>query len=106
MRSQIVAILLLPTLFSIAAVGSSREPEVRAPISREDVRQIIRALRDVTPKPVTFIGTVYNTRWPHHTRSDIVSVLMGPDEELTGDSYKLEKKDGRWQITGKGHWIH
>jgi hypothetical protein len=104
MRIPTVAALLLLTVCSAAVAG--RQPEVNAPISRDDVRGIIAALRVITPKPVTLISSVYNPRWPHHTRSDIVSVLMGPSEELTGDSYTLEKKDGRWQITGKGTWIH
>jgi hypothetical protein len=106
MRLHTVFTLVSVILFATGGFASAREPEVRAPISHEDVRQIIRTIRAVTPKPVTFIDTVYNDKWPHHPRFDIVRVNMGEDSGTgKGDVYIVEKKKGRWQITGKTFWI-
>ncbi len=82
-------------------------PDIYGAISKEDVREIIAAIRVVSSKPITFIDSrVYNPRWPHEPRNDIAHVSMGSEDKVTGDSYTIEKKDGRWRITDRGRWIH
>jgi len=97
-----------------------------APISRDDVRQISRVIRNVTSKPIVVIlgvdedrhlpGTI-NTgksfmldlktgkRTPRYTHTDVVSVYMTYKDRSHVDVYEVRKVAGRWKIESKKDWF-
>jgi hypothetical protein len=113
------------------AVCAIADPRVTAPISRDDVKQIVAVVRAATPEPILSIDPVY-TKEPRpgaipqkatelgpisagkvqnksivtYIPTDQVSVRTGSERNLKGGSYKLQRVDRTWKIVFRSSWIH
>ena len=108
-----------------AATARAELPPCSAPISQSDIRQVCRAVRHVTTKPILVImaviedtqvpgavaGQAYiedmttGKRTPHYTRTDLVSVYMRYTDRSHVDLYTVRKVRGRWRIEEKTDWF-
>ena len=109
--------------FSASAVAET--PPSAAPISRSDVRQITRVVRNVSNKPIRLImdvtedsyvpgavtGHAYaldtktGKRIARYTRTDLVSVYMHYTDRSHVDVYTVRKVRGRWKVVSKDDWF-
>jgi hypothetical protein len=101
-------------------------PPCAAPISRDDIWQISRAIRRVTSKPILMImsideekrvpgavvtghsyllDTKTGERKDQYTRTDLVSVYMRYTDRSHVDIYIVRKLRGRWKIEEKKDWF-
>lgn|GEM_PF-3698080 len=108
--------------FAVAADSLS----CAAPISRDDIRQISRAIRSVTAKPILMImGADEEKRVPgsvvtghsylldtktgkrkyQYTRTDLVSVYMRYTDRSRVDVYIVRRLRGQWKIEEKKDWF-
>lgn len=121
-RMRIVIVCVAVT-FATSAVAES--PPCAAPISRSDVRQISRAIRDVTNKSILVImdvtedsyvpgavtGHAYKEdvktgkRIARYTRTDLVLVYMHYSNRSHVDVYTVRKVGGRWKVESKKDWF-
>ncbi len=109
----------------LAATAVAELPPCSAPISQSEVRQVCRAVRRVTAKPILVImgviedshvpaavvGQAYNMdmtsgkRTPLYTRTDLVSVYMRYTDRSHVDVYTVRKARGRWRVEEKADWF-
>ena len=120
-----IAVILISLILSAGAVAAD-PPPCAAPISRDDIRQISRAIRSVTAKPILMImSTDEEKRVPgsvitghsylldtktgkqkdRYTRTDLVSVYMSYTDRSHVDVYVVRKLRGQWRIEEKKHWF-
>lgn len=110
---------------AMAAAAVAADPPCSAPISRNDVREIVRVIRSVTAKPILVIvgaheekfvpgavtGHAYlldtktGKRTDQFTRTDLVSVYMRYTDRSHVDVYTVRKVRGRWKIEKKVNWF-
>ena len=121
-------ILLLACLFALPRATAVAElPPCEAPITRSDVRQITRAIRSVTKKPILVIaGVTADHRVPgaivsqtyiedvnsgkrtptnQYTRTDLVSVYMRYTDPAHVDVYTARKVREGWKVESKRDWF-
>jgi len=116
-----IRIIIVCAAATFAASAVAEVPPCEAPISRSDVRQIARVIRDVTKKPILVIlgvtedsyvpgavtGNAYTLdtrtgkRTPLYIRTDLVSVYMRYTDRSHVDAYTVRKLRGRWKIESK-----
>ncbi|MEY2574918.1 MAG: hypothetical protein QOF80_405 [Verrucomicrobiota bacterium] len=120
-----IAIILTSLTLSAGAVAAD-PPPCAAPISRNDTRQISRAIRRVTAKPILMImstdeekrvpgsvvtghsyllDTKTGKRKDLYTRTDLVSVYMHYKDRSHVDVYLVRKLRGQWKIEEKKDWF-
>jgi hypothetical protein len=106
MRSLLAigVVILSSAWMPLESVAAPTTPEVQAPISREDVRQITQTLKSVSRHRITIIGSVRSQKWPFPLLTDTVNVWMSSDT-ITGDAYTMRKVAGKWTIVSKEQWI-
>jgi hypothetical protein len=111
---------------ALVAIAVAADPPCDAPISRCDVREITRAVRGVTAKPILMImgtneekpvpgsiitGRSYlldvksGKRTYQYTRTDLVAVYMRYADRSHVDVHIVRKKHGRWRIEEKKDWF-
>jgi hypothetical protein len=95
MRKLLAAVIAVAICRSVSAAGVGLE--VLAPISREDVREIIQIVKHFTSSEVTLIRAVQSPKKPFETYDDKVLVFVGP-EQGKGKMYRLQKEAGKWHI--------
>lgn len=120
-----IAVIFASFILSGFAVAAD-SPLCAAPISRDDIRQISRAIHSVTAKPILMImGTDEEKRVPgsvvtghsylldtktgkrkyQYTRTDLVSVYVRYTDRSRVDVYIVRKLRGRWKIEEKKDWF-
>jgi hypothetical protein len=122
-----ICILIVCSAGTLAASAVAGLPPCEAPISRSDVRQIARVIREVTSKPILAImgitadsyvpgavtGHEYivdiktgkRTPQSNYIRTDRVSVYMHYSDRSHVDVYIVRKVCGRWKIESKKDWF-
>jgi hypothetical protein len=109
-----------------AGAAAAARPQCAAPISQDDIRQISRAIRRVTSKPILMImstdeekpvpgsvvtghsyllDTTTGERKDQYTRTDLVSVYMRYTDRCHVDVYIVRKLRGQWKIEEKKDWF-
>lgn len=112
-------------LLALSAAAFAADPPCGAPISRHEVREIVRVIRSVTAKPILVImavneekfvpgsvtGHAYlldmksGKRTDQYTRTDLVSVYMTYTDRSHVDVYTVRKVRGRWKVEEKSDWF-
>jgi hypothetical protein len=120
-----IASIFASFILSAGAVAAA-PPPCAAPISRDDIRQISRAIRRVTSKPILLImgadeekrvpgsvvtghsyllDTKTGQRKDQYTRTDLVSVYIRYTDRSHVDVYIVRKLRGQWKIEEKKDWF-
>lgn len=109
----------------LTATVVAADPPCAAPISGEDVHEIVGVVRSVTAKPILMIMSVTEEKFvpgavtghaylldtktgkrtDQYTRTDLVSVYMRYRDRSHVDVYTVRKVRGRWKIEEKKNWF-